>query len=217
MKNNERKFYMKKIICITIVMLISLVACTRISATPSNETTTGNSSGTEGLSYSSYITTQTTTESIKERGDLIYKNLYEPIIYPLQKEIYIDIAFQKKWEETVSGQGLQDQINIYSEFTEIWKTEMNNAFAKLKKQLSEEQLEKLNESQEAWVTYIQNSAELLLDVEYEAAERTDERIGMYALHEDALIKMRMYRDRTMQLINYCYITSGEYSYVFKGE
>ncbi|MCL2105604.1 MAG: hypothetical protein FWH26_00845 [Oscillospiraceae bacterium] len=70
----------------------------------------------------------------------------------------IDFAYWERREEWKKHVSLQLEYDLYIDFADIWKTEMENALDFLRDYLPEERLDELNQSQKGWEAYTANDA-----------------------------------------------------------
>ena len=128
----------------------------------------------------------------------------------LPDENPIDTACRKEIEKII--QNTQEVAEMYSSFTELWKTETNHALMILRSKLTGNHLNELNEAQKAWEIYVKNDSALGSDLRAAVAEeRWEHGYGVYSLTKS----LRVQRYRALQLIEYCYAVTGEYEYIYQ--
>ena len=100
--------------------------------------------------------------------------------------------------------------NLYQKYLSIWQSELDAVVEKIEKNLSDEELDDFQASQEAWELFYKTNPNIAVDM---YTSKMGVGSIVHEIYGNKAVKMIRYR--TLELAEYCYLLTGEFEFIFK--
>ena len=164
------------------------------------------------FNFTSCCKVTSTEQSLEAINDIIPSD-YKYISYSESSEISeilnsnpIDELYFKEWKDAITT---ADITNLYQKYLSIWQSELDAVVEKIEKNLSDEELDDFQASQEAWELFYKTNPNIAVDM-------YTSKMGVGSIvHEIYGNKsVKMIRYRTLELAEYCYLLTGKFEFIF---
>lgn len=113
------------------------------------------------------------------------------------------------FEESKSVVTTGDIVNLYQKYLDIWQNELNIVVEKIETNISDEKLEEFQISQDAWETLYKTNPNIAV---YMYCFKMGQGTIIHSIYGEKALYMIRYR--TLELAEFCYLLTGEFSFEF---
>jgi len=194
-KTDIQEGTVKKLLLLVLILVlsVSLLACTGISADSGNAPQQNSTEQAVDPYFGQY--------QMADKG-----------FSSLVKDNAIDRDYETEWDKFQKSQEFSTRgwVELEARYRELWDKELNNTYNKLMEELNEAEKKKLLEAQTGWVQFHTNESAFVEAAWEELGLGSQGRIQLVTAEKDRI------RERTLQLMEYYNMLGGDIEFLYKG-